>query len=380
MLKIGITCYPTLGGSGVVATELGKLLAERGHQVHFITHDIPFRLGKYEKNIHYHQVEVSDYYVFKYPPFNFALANKLAQTARAQHLDILHVHYAFPHAVSAYLAKQIVGAAKPKVVTTLHGTDITVLAQDPNYIDIIRFAINQSDLVTAVSQSLIDDTRKTLHISRPIELAYNFVDQRVYYPRPSAALRAEFAAPDEKIVMHISNFRPVKRVLDVVDIFALVRRRCQAKLLFVGEGPELPKVVTRVRELGLQEAVIFLGRQDQVTEIISIADLLLLPSEKESFGLVALEAMACGVPVAASNAGGIPELVLHGETGFVAPVGEISTMADYALRILQDTGLANRLREAGMVRAATEFGANAIVRRYEQLYYQVLKGTANEST
>ena len=373
MLKIGITCYPTLGGSGVVATELGKLLAERGHQVHFITHGMPFRLGKYQKNIFYHEVEVNDYYVFKYPPFNLALASKLAQVAKIQQLDILHVHYAFPHAVSAYLAKQIAADTRLKVVTTLHGTDITVLGQDPTLIDIIRFAINESDMVTAVSQSLIDDTRRTLQIERSIELAHNFVDERIYYPREVGALRAEFAQPHEKVLMHISNFRPVKRVSDVVDLFTLVRRQMPAKLLFVGEGPELPKIMARVREAGLAECVYFLGKQDEVAELISIADLLLLPSEKESFGLAALEAMACGVPVLASNTGGIPELIEHEVSGLMAPVGEISTMARLALSLLSDEQRLADMRQAAIARARARFSADAIVRRYEQLYEQVLK-------
>ena len=378
MLKIGITCYPSLGGSGVVATELGKLLAERGHQVHFITYGIPFRLGRYHKNIYYHDVEVNDYYVFKYPPYNLALAGKLAQIITLHELDILHVHYAFPHAISAYLAKQIAGRNTLKVVTTLHGTDITVLAQDPTLMDIIRFAINESDVVTAVSASLIADTRKTLNISRDIELAYNFVDERIFYPRPASALRSEFATPHEKILMHISNFRPVKRVSDVVDIFTLVRRRIAAKLVFVGEGPDLPKIRARVHEAGLADDVYFLGKQDEVAEVIAIADLLLLPSEKESFGLVALEAMACGVPVVASNVGGIPELVEHDVTGYVAPVGEISTMAAHASHLLSNPERFAEFRERCIVRARSQFSAQTMVKHYEQLYEDARKGSFNE--
>jgi N-acetyl-alpha-D-glucosaminyl L-malate synthase BshA len=374
MLKIGITCYPSLGGSGVIATELGKLLAERGHQVHFITHGMPFRLGKFHKNIFYHEVEVNDYFVFKYPPYNLALASKLAQIATLQQLDLLHVHYAFPHAVSAYLAKKITAHERLKIVTTLHGTDITVLAQDPTLIDIIRFAINESDLVTAVSESLINDTRRSLNITRDIELATNFVDERIYYPRNVSALRAEFAEPDEKIVLHISNFRPVKRVSDVVDIFALVRQKQKAKLLFVGEGPELPKVMAKVRALGLTESVRFLGRQDEVAEVISLADLLLLPSEKESFGLVALEAMACGVPTVGAHTGGIPELIEHGVNGFVAPIGEISTMAQYAVRMLTEDGLHASMRENGLARVRERFSGSIAAAHYESLYEKALRG------
>lgn len=334
-LKIGITCYPTLGGSGVVATELGKLLAEKGHEVHFITHSMPFRLGKFHRNIYYHEVEVSDYYVFRYPPYDLSLASKLAQVAQMQKLDLLHVHYAIPHAVCALLAKQMVGPDL-KVVTTLHGTDITVLAQDQSISDLIRYAINESDAVTAVSNDLIAETRETLDISRDIDLTYNFVDKRVYYPRDVKSLRKEFARDDEKILLHISNFRPVKRVTDVVDIFKRVSEKIPSRLLFVGEGPELSKVISYVKELGLSDRVNFCGKQDDVAQLISLGDVMLLPSEKESFGLVALEAMACGVPTVGSIAGGIPELVTHGETGFLAEIGDTEKMADYAVELLSD--------------------------------------------
>lgn len=371
-LKIGITCYPSLGGSGVVATELGKLLAERGHQVHFITHNIPFRLGaSFQKNIHYHEVDVNDYYVFRYPPYDLSLASKMAQVANMQQLDLLHVHYAVPHAVCAYLAKQM---AHPdlKVVTTLHGTDITVLAQDESLKDMIRFAINQSDAVTAVSNDLIQETRDLLDITRPIDLTYNFVDKRIYYPREVTQFRADFAYPNEKILMHISNFRPVKRVSDVIDIFNLVQEQVPSRLVFVGEGPDMPKVQCRIRELGLEERVHFLGKQDEIAQVISLADVLLLPSEKESFGLVALEAMACGVPTIGSEAGGIPELVTHGDTGFLAPIGDTAAMANYAIRLLSDPQLAQRMREACLHRARHVFCNDLITWQYEQIYYRVL--------
>ncbi|KIL41578.1 N-acetyl-alpha-D-glucosaminyl L-malate synthase [Gordoniibacillus kamchatkensis] len=370
-LKIGITCYPTLGGSGVVATELGKILAERGHEVHFITHSMPFRLGRFDKNIFYHEVEVSDYYVFRYPPYDLSLASKQAQVAQMQNLDLLHVHYAIPHAVCALLAKQMVGDHL-KVVTTLHGTDITVLAQDESISDLIRYAINRSDAVTAVSQDLINETVRSLGITRPIDLAYNFVDKRVYYPRESAALRLDYARPDEKLLIHISNFRPVKRVTDVVDVFARVKQAMPAKLLFVGEGPELSKVMMKVREMGLADSVIFAGKQDDVAQVISMADLMVLPSEKESFGLVALEAMACGVPTVASNAGGIPELVTHGETGYLADVGNTAAMAEHAIALLSDEVLYRRVREACLHRARFTFCNDAITRQYEEIYYRVL--------
>jgi L-malate glycosyltransferase len=370
-LKIGITCYPTLGGSGVVATELGKLLAEKGHDVHFITHSIPFRLGRFDKHIYFHEVEVSDYYVFRYPPYDLSLASKLAQVAKMENLDLLHVHYAIPHAVCALLAKQMVGDHL-KVVTTLHGTDITVLAQDNSLSDLIRYAINESDAVTAVSEDLIRETRDTLLVDRPIDLTYNFVDKRVYYPRDVKKLRGEFAHADEKILMHISNFRPVKRVMDAVEVFAKVNEQIPSRLLFVGEGPDLSKVVARVKELGLTDRVSFCGKQDDVAEVISLGDLMLLPSEKESFGLVALEAMACGVPTIGSTAGGIPELVKDGETGFLSPIGDTDKMAADAIRLLSDPELYQRTVEACLQRARNTFCNDRITSDYEEIYYRVL--------
>lgn len=369
-LKIGITCYPSLGGSGVVATELGKLLAEKGHEVHFIANSIPFRLGgAFQKNIFYHEVEVNDYYVFRYPPYDLSLATKMAQVAQMKNLDVLHVHYAVPHAVCAYLAKEMVGDHL-KVVTTLHGTDITVLAQDESLKDLIRLAINKSDAVTAVSKDLIRETIDALEITRPIDLTYNFVDKRVYYPRDAAALRRDFAQPHEKIMMHISNFRPVKRVGDVLDIFDRVQQKIPAKLLLVGEGPDLPKIRCKIESLGLQDKVFFLGKQDQIAEVISMADVLLLPSEKESFGLVALEAMACGVPTIGSQAGGVPELVVHGSTGYLAEIGNTEAMADYAVELLSDEAMAERFREACLTRARTVFCDELITRQYEEIYYR----------
>lgn len=375
-LKIGITCYPTLGGSGVVATELGKLLAERGHEIHFITHSIPFRLGHFQKNIFFHEVEVNDYYVFRYPPYDLALASKMAQVAKMQKLDLLHVHYAVPHAVCAYLAKQMNGNGF-KTVTTLHGTDITVLAQDESLKELIRLAIHQSDAVTAVSNDLINETRQLLDIATPIELTYNFVDKRVYYPREAASLRSDFAAPHEKILMHISNFRPVKRVGDVIDIFARVSEKVPSKLLLVGEGPELSKIQCKIRQLGLEDRVSFLGKQEDVAQVISMADLLLLPSEKESFGLVALEAMACGVPTIGSNAGGIPELITHGETGFLSPIGDVEGMAQNAERLLLDEKLHEQFKQACIFRARNEFCNDVITTQYENIYYRVLGIEAN---
>jgi L-malate glycosyltransferase len=373
-LNIGITCYPSLGGSGVVATELGKLLAERGHNVHFITHSMPFRLGGYHKNIYYHEVEIMDYHVFKFPPYDLSLAAKMAQVAKLQKLDVLHVHYAIPHAVCAYLAKGMLKDDQQdlKVVTTLHGTDITILARDESMSDLIRLGINSSDAVTAVSKDLIQETRSRLNITRPIDLTYNFVDKRVYYPRDCSKYRCDFAATGDKILMHVSNFRPVKRVGDVVDIFRRVNERIPSKLVFVGEGPEMARTISKVNELGLSDRVLFLGKQDEVAELLSVADLMLLPSEKESFGLVALEAMACGVPTVGSNAGGIPEVVMQGETGFLAEIGDTASMAEYAVAMLSDAQLYERMSRACVHRAQTVFCNDLIMNHYEDIYYRVL--------
>ncbi|WP_026021375.1 N-acetyl-alpha-D-glucosaminyl L-malate synthase BshA [Paenibacillus senegalensis] len=375
-LKIGITCYPTLGGSGVVATELGKLLAEKGHEVHFITHSIPFRLGKFHKNIFYHEVEVSDYYVFRYPPYDLSLASKLAQVAKREQLDLLHVHYAIPHAVCALLAKQMLNH-DIKVVTTLHGTDITVLGHDESLRDLIRYAIHESDAVTAVSKDLIAETVEMLNIDRPIDLTYNFVDKRVYYPRDVASLRSEIASSSDKILIHISNFRPVKRVADVVKVFEKVQRQIPAKLLFVGEGPELNKIISQVEEMKLSDRVMFWGKQDDVAQVISLADVMLLPSEKESFGLVALEAMACGVPTVGSMAGGIPELVEDGKTGYLAPIGDTDAMADAVVRLLQDEVLYQRFTDACLERARNVFCDEIITKEYETIYYRVLESSSD---
>ncbi|OGX61777.1 MAG: N-acetyl-alpha-D-glucosaminyl L-malate synthase BshA [Paenibacillus sp. RIFOXYA1_FULL_44_5] len=370
-LKVGISCYPNLGGSGVVATELGKLLAERGHEVHFINHTVPFRLGHFHKDIFYHEVEISDYHVFKYPPYDLTLASKLAQVAQFQGLDILHVHYALPHAICAFLAKEMVGSHL-KVVTTLHGTDITILAQDESLKDLIRLGINKSDAITAVSEDLIKETKKYLSIVKPIDMVYNFVDKRVYYPMDVDKLRCEFAEKEEKVVIHISNFRPVKRVTDVIDIFDKINDQVKSRLLLVGEGPDLSKIMTKVKDMGLSERVCFCGKQDDVAQIVSMADLMILPSEKESFGLVALEAMACGVPTVGSVAGGIPELITHGETGYLAQIGDVEQMAQYAITLLQDDELHERFSKACIERARTVFCDQIIVKQYEDIYFRVL--------
>lgn len=371
-MKIGITCYPTIGGSGVVATELGKLMAERGHEVHFVADSMPFRLGNYHPNIYYHEVEVNDYSVFRHPPYDLALASKLAQVAKHEKLDLLHVHYALPHAVSAFLAKEIVGPHL-KILTTLHGTDITVLGHDESLKDLIRLAIQKSDAVTAVSGDLINETRSLLNVVSPINLVYNFIDPRYYHRKDVTELRRQFAAPHERIMLHISNFRKVKRVGDVLDVFNLVQKQVPTKMILVGVGPELSRMHCKVREMGLEDSVRFLGKQDDVTRVICMADLLILPSEKESFGLVALEAMACGVPVVASQVGGLPELVKHGQTGYLASVGDIGQMTAYALKLFNDPVLLSQFSDAALERAHQEFSADKIATQYEELYCRTLK-------
>lgn len=370
-MNIGITCYPTLGGSGVVATELGKMLAARGHQVHFITSSMPFRLGAFHRNIYFHEVDVNNYSVFQYPPYDLSLASKMAQITQLMHLDILHVHYAVPHAISAYLAKQMVNG-EVKVVTTLHGTDITVLGYDENLSNLIRFGIEQSDAVTAVSESLISETRSLLEINKPIECIYNFIDHRIFRQQEVNQLKQELIANEEKVLLHISNFRKVKRVEDVIHIFHLVNQHIPTKLVLIGEGPEMPHVRKLISDYGLEEQVLFLGKRDDVADVISVSDCVLLPSEKESFGLVALEAMACGIPVVGSNAGGIPEVVQHGTTGFLAPVGHYTEMADYVLQLLRDDVLWMKFSSNSLSRAYEYFNADRIVDQYEQLYQRLL--------
>lgn len=371
-MKIGITCYPSLGGSGVVATELGKLLAERGHQVHFITSSMPFRLSKFHPNIFYHEVEVSRYDVFKYPPYDLTLANRMAQVARSEKLDLLHVHYAVPHALCAYLAKQMVGDHL-KIVTTLHGTDITVLGYDSSLSSLIRFGIEQSDLVTAVSHDLIRETKELLHVEKQIVPVYNFVDKRRYYPKEVSEIRRMFAPHGEKIIMHISNFRPVKRTPDVIEVFDRVRAQMPAKLLLIGEGPDLSMVREKIAEKKLEADVHFLGKQEDVAEVISLADVMLLPSEKESFGLVALEAMACGVPVVATVAGGLPEVVLDGVCGFLRPIGDVAGLAEKTLLLLQDEELYARFSRSSIERSCETFCHEKITTEYETLYLELLQ-------
>jgi L-malate glycosyltransferase len=374
-LKIGITCYPSVGGSGVVATELGKLLAERGHEIHFITSSIPFRLGKFYPNIFFHEVEVNQYSVFKYPPYDLALASKMAEVAKREKLDLLHVHYAVPHAVCAVLAKQMLND-NIKIVTTLHGTDITVLGYDPSLSEMIKFGIDKSDVVTAVSHQLKEDTEQVLKIQKEIIPVHNFVDERVYYRRKNnAELKKTYGIQeDEKIIVHISNFRPVKRIQDVIIAFSMIRKEMPSKLLLIGNGPELTVACELVRELNIEEDVLFLGKQENVGELFSICDLKLLLSEKESFGLVLLEAMACGVPVIGTRIGGIPEVIVDNETGFMVEVGDIESVAEKAVSLLSDIEKHSRFRQNSVQHVREHFLSEKIVSIYEEIYNSLVKG------
>lgn len=371
-LKIGITCYPTVGGSGVVATELGKALAIKGHEVHFISSSMPFRLGDDSANTFFHEVEVNQYSVFRYPPYDLALANKMAEVIVREELDILHVHYAIPHAISAYLAKQMV-SRDVKVITTLHGTDITVLGYDPSLSDMIRFGIEQSDAVTAVSDDLVRQTRELLSIECPIETVYNFVDHQIYYPRFKKEMEEKIGLTgSELVISHVSNFRKVKRVDDVVRAFALIRAERESVLMLIGEGPELPVIRKLVHELGIEEHVRFLGNQRKIAELLSLSDVSLLLSEKESFGLVILEAMACGVPVVGTNIGGIPEVIEDGVSGHICELGDLTGVRDAVFAITADPVKHATMRQAALKRVGTAFHKDRIVAHYEEVYYRTL--------
>jgi N-acetyl-alpha-D-glucosaminyl L-malate synthase BshA len=376
-MKIGITCYPTYGGSGVVATELGIELAARGHQVHFITYSQPFRLGGRERDIRYHEVPVTNYPLFEFAPYSLALSTRMAEVATYYDLDLLHVHYAIPHAISALLARQMcaVQGRHLPFITTLHGTDVTLVGMDRSYLPITRFGIEQSDGVTAISQYLRDKTLTDFSISRPIEAIPNFVNCDVYVPMDEAkraAGRSAWAAPGEKVLFHLSNFRPVKRVTDCVQIFARVAKEIAAHLVLVGDGPDRSQAEMLAATLGIQERVHFLGKQDSVTELLPLADLMLMPSELESFGLAALEAMACRVPAIATRVGGVPELIEDGVTGCLLPVGDVDAMAQAAIRLLRDDAKLERMRAAARQTAQDRFCASRIIPLYEKYYEQVL--------
>ena len=382
-MKIGITCYPTYGGSGVVGTELGIELAARGHEVHFIAYQQPIRLNTQRPQIFFHEVTVSQYPLFEYPPYDLALATRMAEVAELYGLDLLHVHYAIPHSVSALLARQMLAAQdKDKArrlpfVTTLHGTDITIVGADRSYLPVTRYAIEQSDGVTAISRYLKQVTLQEFAIRNPIEVIYNFVNCDTYKRDPDAAdRRGQFAGKDERILVHLSNFRPVKRIGDVIEIFDRVQKKIPARLLLMGDGPERSRAEWLVNKKGLRKKVEFLGKVDRVNEKLSFADLMLMPSELESFGLAALEGMACEVPAVATSVGGVPEVIEHGKTGFLAQVGDVETMAKYATEILSDE---KRLREMGVMarwEAQSRFCASKIIPEYEKFYERVLERPA----
>ena len=374
-MRIGIVCYPTFGGSGVLATELGKALADKGHQVHFITYQQPVRLNEFNANIFYHEVRVTTYPLFDYPPYETALSSTMVDVIVNHQLDLLHVHYAIPHASAAYLAKKIVEAQSGRVIpviTTLHGTDITLVGRDKTFAPVVAFSINQSDAITAVSENLRDETYRTFPIEKEIRVIYNFVDSRRFHKKPIDAFRKAIAPNGERILMHASNFRKVKRVQDVVRIFEIVRRKMPAKLMFVGDGPERSGAESLCRELGLCDDIRFVGKQEQMEEILAIADLFLLTSEYESFGLAALEAMAAGVPVISTNAGGLPEIAIQGETGYLNDVGDIYGMSDNAIRILEDDAVLKQFK-ANAAAHAKNFDIHRIVPQYEALYNRFLK-------
>ncbi|MBO9128222.1 N-acetyl-alpha-D-glucosaminyl L-malate synthase BshA [Bacillus sp. 165] len=372
-LKIGITCYPTVGGSGIVATELGKLLAERGHEIHFISSSMPFRLNKVYCNIYYHEVTVNQYSVFQYPPYDLALASKMAEVAKREKLDVLHVHYAIPHAVCAYLAKQMAGEDL-KIVTTLHGTDITVLGYDPSLTGLIQFGIEKSDYVTAVSQSLVEQTYELIEPKQEIHTVYNFIDNRVYRKKDTSYLKEEYGIKeDEKVIIHVSNFRKVKRVQDVIQSFDLIQKEVPSKLLLVGDGPEYTLLAKLVKERKLEDKVLFLGKQENVEDLFSISDLKLLLSEKESFGLVLLEAMACGVPCIGTRIGGIPEVIEDGRTGYICELGDIEQIAEKAIQLLTDETLHKQMAKNAADTVQQRFSADNIVSQYEEIYHSILE-------
>ena len=371
-MKIGITCYPSYGGSGVVATELGIELAARGHDVHFISYAMPIRLSRASERISFHEVEVTTYPLFDHPPYTLALATKMAEVAEAASLDLLHVHYAIPHSVSALLARMMASPRRLPFITTLHGTDITLVGSDRSYLPITRFSIEQSDGVTAISNYLRDRTLKEFEIKRPIEVIPNFVNCDLYNRSDDARARAIWAPGGEPILMHLSNFRPVKRITDVIEIFALVREQIPAKLVMIGDGPDRGAAEYVTRKKRLSKDVFFLGKRQHVYEQLGLADLFLLPSDEESFGLAALEAMACEVPIIATNVGGISEVVTHGADGYLFEPRDVATAAKYALEILTRPDRGRAMGQMARKDARRQYCSNDIIPLYEAYYEKVL--------
>jgi len=378
-MNIGLLCYASIGGSGIVATELGKALADRGHEVHFISADLPFRLTEFHPGLSFHQVLTPSYPLFREPQYMLSLANRLVQVAREYQLAIVHAHYAVPHATAALLARQVLASGStgpvPKVITTLHGTDITLVGSDPSYSEIVAYSIEQSDGVTAVSASLAEATRRQLGVRHAISVIPNFIDCALYRRRPDTLLRTRFTEHDDSsLVIHVSNFRPVKRIDAVMQVFARIARQVHARLLLVGDGPEVSTAHRLARELGVADRTQWLGAQELVIPLLSAADVFLLPSAQESFGLAALEAMACEVPVVASSVGGLPEVIEHGVTGFLHPPDDLDGMAASAVALLRDPDLHQRVRQAAVARVRRDYCAERVVPIYEAAYADVVGG------
>ncbi len=371
-MNIGITCYPTYGGSGVVATELGKALAKRGHQIHFISYAMPMRLNGFVNNIFYHEVEISTYPLFEFPLYTPALASKMIEVANFEKLDLLHVHYAVPHATSAFIAKNVIPNPDFRVITTLHGTDITLVGLEPSFLPVVKLSIEKSDGVTAVSRHLREKTQVNYNIEKEIQVITNFIDADEYKRKPESCLTKRFAPNKERIIVHTSNFRAVKRVQDVIKTFDLVQKKVPSVLVLVGDGPERTGSEMLARELGIHDKVFFMGKQSDLIEILSAADLFFIPSQQESFGLSALEAMSCEVPVISSSVGGLPELVLHNQTGYIAEIGDVERMAKYAIELLTNENKRLLFAAEGRKRAVETFALNKIVDQYEAYYQKVL--------
>jgi N-acetyl-alpha-D-glucosaminyl L-malate synthase BshA len=371
-MKIGIVCYPVKGGSGVVASELGLALSAMGVEVHFFSYALPFRLTGFDTRFIFHQVEVSEYPLFKYSPYDLTLASRLAEESRRVGLDIIHVHYAIPHAISGYIAKQILGTGRPRLITTLHGTDITLVGLDPSFFAVTKFSMEVSDHLTTVSRYIHDRTYQSFGIKKPIKIIANFVDNSRFRPDQPGCDRSVFALPHEKIIMHMSNYRSVKNAPDVVRTFEIINRQMPSKLVLVGDGPDAPNVLSLAERSGLKDRTIFLGGQDSVETILCKADLFLLPSASEAFGLAALEAMACGVPVVGSIVGGLPELITDGEVGYLEPIGDVRAMAERSLEILSDEELHRKMSQNARKLTIEKYDTRDVVRQYYAFYEEVL--------
>ncbi|MBN1639193.1 MAG: N-acetyl-alpha-D-glucosaminyl L-malate synthase BshA [Ignavibacteriales bacterium] len=373
-MKIGITCYPTYGGSGVVATELGKELARLGNEVHFVSYAMPYRLKKFQENIYFHEVEFSNYPLFEHQLYTLALASKMIEVAENHKIDLFHVHYAIPHAMSACMAKKILATRgyEIKIISTLHGTDITLVGLEPSFMPLVKFSIEESDGVTAVSQFLKDKTKTAHQTNKDIQVIYNFIDTELYKPKNNETSKSHFAPNGEKILIHTSNFRPVKRVADTIRVLKLVNDIIPAKLLLIGDGPDRSECERLTKELKLENKVTFLGKQDGIEDLLFLGDVFFLPSETESFGLAALEAMACGVPIICTNIGGLSELNIQNKTGYLTDVGDVETMAKNTIDLLSDEGKHKQFKEACRNRAVNQFNKNLIIQKYLDYYKEIL--------